>query len=1427
MVDWLLYDPLRQTLICKPHGYATQQLSSHLRLQHPLIDPKTRSSIIAEHSALPLRWPLKHEYQHGPDNPLQAINGLTIHNGLACSDCGYLSKSRKALKVHCKAEHAWQLSKADRTHWAEVKLQTFFTVPGSAIHYFCVNDTGPGGMKEVPADVSQEAKFVDDIKERWAKGSKEQEQMRTVLVGGAAKHETTNWLRRAGWAAHFKGKDIGEIHRASLMPSQRDSELHRMCEAMNRLFFGRCIEGLKEMPLMTRLLLASPHPLDAHSRPFGALQERSSMERYLTYWKRFVWYCLQVIGMEDSELFERHGCRFTDQQRARVISLRAQLQNNDGLESALDEELFQMSIGFWTHKLEGNPFDSPLWHFIAVMGIDSNQGQFKPAHLFTYVLAGFVYVGRALVAEWAMPVAKWAFSANTSEYFEQVRREWLCKATYAPMGYMLSLFLYGRKIAQETGSRLMISWSQQGDRMFFMGKPIVMADIQQMVADLTHDTENMLWDELMFKEENDARFIIPLHKIEDDLTFTQRGKSFIHRNSLDGREMEMLTDIVDGHRKGEFLDSKGQWKWDRIQRYRKAATKWLGSVQVLIHMASGQPSRGEEINGLRLVNGITRDRSVFVIDGEVVLITQYHKSLAHFDSPKVIPRFLPSRIGQLLVMYMIFIRPLIDKWEAEQWAQEGKMQLCSDFIWHNNGRPWESGYTSQLIAKETLRYMGQRITLKDWRHIAIAISRKHARQSETEKADFDEEHDDDEYYEAPDDLAAGHSGKTAAHYGVTVDVLKCLTADSLEIFRQVSHRWHKFLGILKVTSLQKRIAASGAEGDVRHKRSKTLLCRNITSGPIATEKALLEGLCTILRDNHAQYRSPQQAEAIRLASVGASPLVVVLPTGGGKTAVFMVPAMLPKAQVTVVVAPYAELKKQLVARCRDAGIDCEHWPQAREVYAQIVLVSAEAASSDNFLQWASELVSRKALDRIVVDECHVMFTAADEYRKKLRSLALLRQLGCPFVFLTGTLPPLQEREFEEAMHLRNPIYIRASCHRLNIEYSVKRIKNGHGPMEAKKLLDARRKVLKPGQKGIVYCISHAKCKALARHLQCHYYHGVPDSCSAHFMAQREEGFEAWLRGDTPYIVATAALGTGLDMAGIVLVVHVDAPYSLIDYAQEAGRAGRSGERAEAVMLVEDKDWPSADISQDVYDEMKTREVRSLVRTEACRRTIIGRCLDNDVRDCRAVEGMLCDNCQHQHQRGGASEGIFQGLILSQAAGRKVARGLEEMQTALEEIKALGTKDGCRICWVFAGVKGVGHSWWSCTEIEESLSFESCMAFQRKIDYRRDKHAQFLSCFYCHVSQKLCLDGFKTKGMTCQWKHIIIPAALAATTEADIWDRVCKLAGKEFKGEADYNNWLACKHKKLICGLEMTNAMAVFEAILQWRVEKGIGEAVRR
>jgi hypothetical protein len=317
-------------------------------------------------------------------------------------------------------------------------LQTFFMAPKRTMHYFRVQaprraakaagERAAGQVVEPAAaavDVSPRDRLVqqliEEIKERWADERAQQEKLQQVLAAGADRHETSSWLKRAGWTAHFREKDLSAIYACSRLPEKGEHELRRLCAALDRLFFERCIGGLQRMPLMTRLLLASPHPQDAHSRPFGPLQEKTSIDRYLGYWKRFLCYCLNVLPLGEATLLATHGVRFSRGQRGHLEQLAVQLADAEGPEEALD-------------------------------------------------------------------------------------------------------------------------------------------GIRSIVAEMISDAEGLLWDSLMFKEGEDARFTLPLARIEDDLTQTQRGRSFLHSNRLAGKEVEMLEDLVRGPQKAAFLDQDGQWK---------------------------------------------------------------------------------------------------------------------------------------------------------------------------------------------------------------------------------------------------------------------------------------------------------------------------------------------------------------------------------------------------------------------------------------------------------------------------------------------------------------------------------------------------------------------------------------------------------------------------------------------------------------------------------------------------------------------------------------------------------------------------------------------------------------------------------------------------------------------------------------------------
>ncbi|KAG6078868.1 hypothetical protein E4U15_004050 [Claviceps sp. LM218 group G6] len=844
---WLKYHKDLQILICEHHGYALRNPHRHLEHDHPevskteleRIKPRLPGSFSPPH--LPrLSWPRKDEFRHGPSNPRAPIEGLTIHDGWSCHLCDMLTPSSKSMRMHYYDIHSMR---GQVSRKPTVKIQTLYT--GAFEHYFCVSLRQD---EEAEACPTGQADVIDWIKEQWdCDQSQELQKYETIEAGENA---TIDWLNRTGWAEHYSTvRDLTGLYTYSRMPTANDSaELQRAVAAIDRMFFDRCIEGSKTLPLMTRLMFASPHRNDADLEPFGPLLDKAKMDRYVSYWKRFICYCLRVLHLDEPTLLKRQGFAFTKEQRASLEGLCKHLNSEEFSEEMLEEELLQVSASFWMQELVGDPFDSPLWHFVFVLGIDEETRKFLPAHLFTCVLSGLVYVARVLLAEHASPAKERPQMEDPHKRIATVHNDWLCKAACTPMGYTLSLLQYGKMISKLTGSsRRSVSWKRRGEALLlgqseeiaaryvagiscFM-KPIHMDDIRRMMQQMIKEAEDLLWGSLMFKEGQNSRFVVPLAEIKDSLTHTRRGHSFLRYkvNGLAGKETEMLKDLVDSKRRLQFLNEDDQWNWPGVRQYLENVRKFEDLLAPLGLMTAGGPARGDEFVGLRRVNGINHDRGIFVIDGKVVLATQSHKSLAPSDPPKVVPRFLPRRVDQLFVIYLAYVKPLCDRWQMEQLDYED-MKPPSDFIFHDENGPWSSSRISTAMEEHTHRHMGVKITLPDWWHISIAISKKHVHQSDAAKADFgegdyygeDEDEDEPERYEDPDYSVATWTTTPADRYCVTKGIMmKRLTAESLEKFGQVSRQWHEFL---KLDSPPKKRLYSGYTAECRSSDSSKRPC---------------------------------------------------------------------------------------------------------------------------------------------------------------------------------------------------------------------------------------------------------------------------------------------------------------------------------------------------------------------------------------------------------------------------------------------------------------------------------------------------------------------------------------------------------------------------------------------------------------------------
>jgi ATP-dependent DNA helicase RecQ len=298
----------------------------------------------------------------------------------------------------------------------------------------------------------------------------------------------------------------------------------------------------------------------------------------------------------------------------------------------------------------------------------------------------------------------------------------------------------------------------------------------------------------------------------------------------------------------------------------------------------------------------------------------------------------------------------------------------------------------------------------------------------------------------------------------------------------------------------------------------------------------------------------------------------LMPTGGGKSICFQVPAMMQDG-ICLVISPLVALMKDQVANLQKRNIKAIALTGGIKSDEMIDLLDNCQFGNYKFLylsperlqsDWILERIKNLPINLITIDEAHCVSQWGHDFRPAYLKISVLKKHfpKIPFLALTATATPKVKEGIISELGLHNPKIFEKSFARENIAYMIFEVED--------KLFRIEQILKKNPQPSIIYVRNRKSCLDISSQLQslgfkATYYHGGLPS------REKDKNMQLWMNEDVQVIVATNAFGMGIDKANVKTVIHIQLPENLENYYQEAGRAGRNGEKAFAVLLTSPSD----------------------------------------------------------------------------------------------------------------------------------------------------------------------------------------------------------------------------------------------------------------
>lgn len=643
--------------------------------------------------------------------------------------------------------------------------------------------------------------------------------------------QASPWLDTTQWARYLRGHDLQRAACLIEIPSppavqqavseQQDGQSeHDLLLLLDS--FDRVIEQARRSLLEDRVNVFDQHrinsfvPRRSHGKPLWHKLQEPTYKMYKKVWKQLLCFLYRLVWKRQAPVLH---CRLTAAQSTaldaalRAAADLAQATSESGNTDPdqyreIDRACLLLCIALLDHALHGDIYDSVVVGFLAVLGI-SPAGTYHKATAYTPFLSAFVKLAQLLVVQRAVLAVEEDEVDYPSELLDAMQARFMAFDTRSPMNWVLKIRAYGKKVQDSSTALGNIIWSDDDEELKYKGLTLTMTALRQFIASQVKTCQDQLHALFLINPEEERINVVPvlaLRAFEDDATINTPGWSFLQdpRNvALHGHERWLLNRVAstDWLQEEFFMPSRtgktARWSRRAAEHYLQQVDAFLHRLLLIIHITSGQPSRGTELLSIQYCNtahGL--QRNVFVENGLVSFVTSYHKGYSIQGSTKIIHRYLPKEVSELVVYYLWLVLPFTNQLRLLALDQAAAV-TTNPFLWaliqekeNESGQygPWPSSRLGHIIKREFQAQLSTQASTPIWRHVAIAINRRHLQQAKFKKDyNMDSRTWNDEQAAHPTSIAG-------AIYARGIEEAAGHVEAARTEYRRISRAWHSWLG---------------------------------------------------------------------------------------------------------------------------------------------------------------------------------------------------------------------------------------------------------------------------------------------------------------------------------------------------------------------------------------------------------------------------------------------------------------------------------------------------------------------------------------------------------------------------------------------------------------------------------------------------------